>query len=60
MGGRLWTYRPFLGISASIKAANATLGDPTKPVTLDDLTHLRDELAALAAKVETRLAALPA
>ncbi len=58
--GRPRTYRPFIGISASIKAADATLGDATKPVTRDDLTHLRDELAALAAKVETRLAALSA
>jgi hypothetical protein len=54
------TYRPFIGISASIKAADATLGDATKPVTRDDLTRLRDELASLAAKVETRLAALQA
>jgi hypothetical protein len=58
-GGRLRTYRPFLGISASIKAADATLSDQTKPVTKDDLTTLLDELRALAVKVETRLQALP-
>ena len=58
-GGRPRTYRPFLGISASIKAADATLSDQTKPVTKDDLTKLLDELRALAVKVETRLQALP-
>jgi len=58
-GGRPRTTRPFLGISASIKAADATLSDQTKPVTKDDLTALLDALRALAAKVETRLQALP-
>jgi hypothetical protein len=36
-GSRPRTYRHFLGISASIKAADATLGDPRKPVTREAL-----------------------
>jgi hypothetical protein len=58
-GGRPKLYRPFRGIYTSLKTAGVTVGDAANPVTKADLTRLLEELKALAARVETRLQALP-